>query len=525
MPSTTDLERQDAHDPAPSPSPSTPVEEKQPGPSIPSIVSAEFSAERGDPLDWNGPGDTSNPRNWRLAQRVFHTALPALQCFMITIATSVYTPAIPFAQVRFGVSREVAVLGLSLYTVGLALGPLIAAPISEVFGRRAVYLVTLALLLAFTAGAGGAQNIETLLICRFFAGAGGSAAIAVGAGTLADLWDTNKSGGMASLFFILAPFLGPALGPLTGAYVIAEYDDNWRFSQWVILMIGAPILFASLFLKETSKAQILLARGKKTGTAVPVPNAAAVLRRSLIVALGRPLRMMFTEPLVGYLSLYTGFAFAMMFSYFGSFPYVFRKVYGFNSKHIGLAFLGLLPGFFLAVATFAVFDKTLFARAREAAGGKPAPEHRLYAALVGSFLLPIGLFWFAWAAREEVHWIVPVLSGVPFGWASLAIFVGFPSSLLPRTYSSGIQLSVTTYLVDVYQAASSASAIAANGILRYILGAAFPLFTIQMYQGLGIPWAGSTFAFVSLLMLPAPWVAFKYGKLLRARSSYHTNAA
>jgi predicted phage tail protein len=75
-------------------------------------------------------------------------------------------------------------------------------------------------------------------------------------------------------------------------------------------------------------------------------------------------------------------------------------------------------------------------------------------------MLPTGLFWFAWAPQKNVHWIVPVLAGVPFGWGSLGIFLG-----------------AITYLVEVYQAANSASAVAANGILRYLLGAAFPLFT------------------------------------------------
>ena len=71
---------------------------------------------------------------------------------------------------------------ISLYTLGLALGPIIAAPLSELFGRRIVYLITMPLLCIFSAGAGCAQNIQTVIICRFFAGLGGSAALAVGAG-------------------------------------------------------------------------------------------------------------------------------------------------------------------------------------------------------------------------------------------------------------------------------------------------------------------------------------------------------
>lgn len=119
-----------------------------------------------------------------------------------------------------------------------------------------------------------------------------------------------------------------------------------------------------------------------------------------------------------------------MFSFFGSYNYVFQSVYGFNQRQIGLTFLGILVGFLFAIATFGIFDATLYRKAATRAKGMPAPEHRLYAAMLGSFLLPIGLFWFAWAPMKDVHWIVPVLAGVPFGWGCLAIFVSFPPSLL-----------------------------------------------------------------------------------------------
>jgi hypothetical protein len=74
----------------------------------------------------------------------------------------------------------------------------------------------------------------------------------------------------------------------------------------------------------------------------------------------------------------------------------------------------------------------------------------------------VGLFWFAWTARHDVHWISPVLAAIPFAWGNLCIFI-----------SAGM------YLVDTYQALNSASAIAANGLLRYMFGFAFPLFTLQ----------------------------------------------
>lgn len=128
------------------------------------------------------------------------------------MGASVYTPGVSEVTAVFGVSTTVAILGLSVYSLGLAFGPMIGAPISETQGRKAVYLITLPISLLFTMGAGLAQNIETLLICRFLSGAFGSPCLAVGAGTIADMWVLEEGGGMASVLVILAPFMGPALG-------------------------------------------------------------------------------------------------------------------------------------------------------------------------------------------------------------------------------------------------------------------------------------------------------------------------
>lgn len=81
---------------------------------------------------------------------------------------------------RFGVSSTVAILPLSLYVLGLAFGPVLAAPISETLGRRTVYLVSLPLAALFTLGAGFSQDIASLVVCRFFAGFLGSPVLAIG---------------------------------------------------------------------------------------------------------------------------------------------------------------------------------------------------------------------------------------------------------------------------------------------------------------------------------------------------------
>lgn len=167
--------------------------------------------------------------------------------------------------------------------------------------------------------------------------------------------------------------------------------------MWVLLMIGAPITIATLFMKETSKEQILLARSKARGDQhihrPPHRATTSILGEKVKIACTRPVKMLLTEPMVGYLSLYTGFSFAMVFSFLTSVPYVFESVYDFENKNVSLVFIGIMIGCALGVVSFAVFDRTLYRKARARGGGRCAPEHRLYAAMLGSILLPVGLFW------------------------------------------------------------------------------------------------------------------------------------
>lgn len=113
------------------------------------------------------------------------------------------------------------------------------------------------------------------------------------------------------------------------------------------------------------------------------------------------------------------------------------------------------------------------------------------------------LVWFALTAKPTVHFMVPVLAGIPFAFGNVTVFI-----------------SAALYMIDVYGALNGASAMAANGLLRYIMGAAFPLFTVQMYDALGVKWATLLLAFVCMAMVPIPWIFYKFGPGIRQKSRY-----
>lgn len=122
-----------------------------------------------------------------------------------------YSPAIADVMRDFQVSRTAALVGVTLYTLGLAFGPIFTAPFSERQGRKPVYLFFFPIFMLFTLGAGFSKSYASLIICRFFAGLAGSPGLAVGAGTNADLYPPHKRALTTSLF-LMAPFAGPSIG-------------------------------------------------------------------------------------------------------------------------------------------------------------------------------------------------------------------------------------------------------------------------------------------------------------------------
>ena len=423
---------------------------------------------------------------------------------------------------HFGVSPTAATLPLTLYVLGLALGPAISAPISETHGRRIVYLTLFPISLLFTLGAGLSKSYASLMVCRFLAGTIGSGGLAIGAGTNSDLYPPLTRAPVASVF-LLAPFAGPALGPVAGSY-LAQFQ-TWRWTQYIVLMVGLVAVIMGFFQKETYKKIILAQRAKRLNLPPP-PNPMASMtavqkaKFVITVTIARPVTMLLTEPIVAFLAVYTAFNFGVLFCFFAAFPVVFEslypevQVYHFTQGESGLVFLGIGAGILTATLIFIITDKLYYQpRARKEISHKGkdprslllSPEHRVLSAIIGSVLLPIGLFWFAWTAKASIHWIVPVLATVLFGAGNLLVF-----------------FTAVMYQLDSYGPMMGASAMAANGILRYTFGAVFPLFSRQMYRAMGVGWATSLLGFVTILLMPLPWILFRYGPKIRSKSPYAT---
>lgn len=313
----------------------------------------------------------------------------------------------------------------------------------------------------------------------------------------------------------------------------------------MILFFTVAFLTPAFFMSETYRKQILQRRAKRqhriesngtelrrTDTAASRASRAAQGTQALLMnTIGRPVHMLVTEPIIGLFSLYVAFIFAMQYAFFAAYPWVFSNTYGFSLGAQGLTFLGLgvgcLIGFTVICASNIWIDKPRAQRWRESqqqeqgaaiqsksnpgvleAGPKPPrtsppPEFALPIAFPGSVVLPAALFMFAWTARPSVHWIVPIIAETLFGTSNLLIF-----------------MACTLYLMNTYGPMYGASAMAACSLLRYVLGAVFPLFILQMYDALGTGWATSLLGFVSVVLGFVPWGFVRWGERLRGMSKY-----
>lgn len=316
-----------------------------------------------------------------------------------------------------------------------------------------------------------------------------------------------------------------------GAFIVVR--KGWRWTQWTMLFFCAVnLLLIVPFGREPFHAIAKRRRARTLGRHVePSPPFGARLRLFLTITILRPIHMMFTEPIVGLVCLYISTAFATLYTFFAAVPYIFQTVYDFTLEQTGLVFLSVVVGCLLGTLTIILCDVTLYRRQipRHPPHMIP-PEYRLYPAMIGSLGLPAALFWLAWTARGDVSWASPALALVPFSWGNLCVFI-----------------SMLQFCVDSYMGTVVASATSANSLSRYGLGGAFPLFALQsessplvirtscdtsgfadvleqhkVYTKLGIPWATSLLGFISLVLLPVPWIFFKYGKKIRAMSHYET---
>ncbi|KAK7190218.1 hypothetical protein DPSP01_006750 [Paraphaeosphaeria sporulosa] len=434
------------------------------------------------------------PTNWRASKKWSATLIIVLMTANITFASSIHTAAIMGVSEAFHVSETVATLPVTTFLLGFATGPLLFAPLSEVLGRTLIFRVVLGLFICFNLACALSPNIYALLILRFLCGFFGAPSVTNSGGSLADIWPQSQRSVPFALF-TTGSSLGPVVAPIVGGYV-AEHL-NWRWHYWIVTSVSGAVYIAMVFLLPETYTTVLL-RWKREKTGIKPPRM--TFKERYATDLTRPWVMLFTEPILFTLGLYSAFIWGILYLDFTAYPVVFQQGRDWSQGKSGLSFIGIGVGMALATASSPWINDLHGAVVRKI-GLKP--EARLPHLIFLAWLIPTALFWFGWTAPPPTHPIVPIAAGVPFGIGFVTIFLG-----------------TNAYLSDCY-GRFSASAWAANAVLRSLFSAGFPLFARQMYVRMGTPWASSTLAFIAVGLAPVPLVLWKWGGWLRGRSRFH----
>lgn len=458
------------------------------------------------------PTDPDNPYNWPRRKKLFVFFTAIVTVINSTLGSSLPSGAITFIAEDFHVTQRVQLpLPISCFLAGYIFGPAICGPLSENNGRKYVLFGFFLTATIFTMACAVAPNWPSLLFFRFVCGFGFSGPIAIVSGIFADIYSDPSARGMAMAWFIVATTAGPIAAPIISGF-IAE-NTTWRWVFGVAALFAAAAVPLIIIMPETYGPALLSSKAKRLRQETGDPDIIAktdlqkkTLRHVLTVVMTRPFRMLFQEVIVMCVSAYCALAYGIFYLYFEAYPIIFQgpdSVYKWSPGLAGLAFIPIILGTLVAAPIFVWWDSYLAqARNRGEKWAQQEEYRRLPLACIGGPLYVVSLFWIGWSAKPGVHWLAPVASGITFGMGFLLIF-----------------MALLTYLTDAYEIfAASAQGIAS--MCRSVFGVVLPLASHRMFSSLGIAWACSVLAFLSLGMAVIPFAFIWYGDQIRANSKF-----
>ncbi|ETS79674.1 hypothetical protein PFICI_09527 [Pestalotiopsis fici W106-1] len=405
------------------------------------------------------PYDYSNKTKWTI------TFIVAIAAAAAPMGSAIFYPALPEMSAEFDVSSTVVNLSVAFYMLAMSIFPLWWSSFSETLGRRTIYLSSFLLNVIFSLISGMSVNIAMLIVFRILSGGAAASVQAVGAGTIADIWESRERG-RAMGFFYLGPLMGPLIAPIVGGALAQGF--GWRSTVWFLTCYGAVVFVLILFaLPETlaqrkplvpRPAQPVIADGQalsrvSTTRSVQMQSqhAAAVLKKALIDPLEVLTYLRF--PAVAIVVYYAAITFGSLYVLNISIQSVFSEApYGFSAIIIGLLYIPSSLGYFIASLIGGAWLDRIMIRSAQRAGRYDAdgkliylPEDRMREnAWISATLYPGALIWYGWTASSGVHWIAPCIANFFFGVGSMLVFSAATTMLtefMPRRSSSGVALN------------------------------------------------------------------------------------
>ena len=358
-----------------------------------------------------------------------------------------------------------------------------------------------------------ANRVEIILAARFFAALFGASTLAITGGMYADFLNPVERGVSTGVFSI-GVFSGPGLGPIFGTLIVESL--GWRWIAWFVLMFSAVFgIICYICTPETYKPVLERRQARKMG--LECDARTFQLRVFAEQYLTRPVLLIFFEPIVSIslyvrycnsvnmiklliFTIYMSLVYGILYLTLTLYPYAFATRRDLTSTTATLPFLFILLGIVVACGIIVLHSVHI---GKGQISGRPLrPEDRLPPVVLGSILLPAGIFWFAFTSTKDYHWLLQASSGVPIGCGIILVFM----------------LS-NLYLIEVYLANVN-SALAINIFVRSTIAAAFPLLSKAMFRRLHVDGTGKMLGSMTLLLAAFPVLMIFHGPRIRCWSRY-----
>ncbi|KAH0441987.1 MFS multidrug transporter [Colletotrichum camelliae] len=451
--------------------------------------------------------DARLPCNWSSSKKWTNVLLISLLTLISPFGSSIFAPSTASAMKDFHQSEnpDLEAFSVSIFVLGYAFGPLVHAPMSEMYGRLIIYHVNSVLFIISNVACALSTNLPMLIIFRFVTGLVGSSPLALGPASVAEIFKTEERGKALALWN-LPVLLGPAIGPLVGSYLAAA--AGWRWNFWFLAIAMSVILVATAaFLRESHLPTLLKRKARtedKAREALGADNASEYFSqpqlKTFTSAIIRPSKLLFLSPIVFFLSVLAAINYGYVYIMFTTMSSTFVKRYDtFDERNVGLTYLAFGIGNVSGNIVLSVISDRIVRRGA-ARSGTMKPEYRLPPLLPGSLLVPAGLLLYGWTLERNVHWIAPLFGMLLIGFGTILIFV-----------------PINAYLVDAFTE-YAASATAASTVLRSLGGGLLPLCGGRMYQALGDGIGNTILAVIGVVVAPVAFLIYFKGENLRKRT-------
>ncbi|KAI8954808.1 major facilitator superfamily domain-containing protein [Xylaria longipes] len=474
---------------------------------------------------WDGPDDPKDPYNFSTTKKISIGIMIGLGSLVTLLAASVTAAALGDIARDLDLDPATAQISFSVYFLGLAFGPFPIAAISEMNGRRNIWIASNVWFILWNTLCPVGYSKGLMITGRFLAALGASVGNTLVGPVMTDMFhdkDRGKSLAVAGLL----PYLAPALGPILGGLVSQLIDWPWLF--YIVSIIDAVVLALGFFvLQETYTPSLLRRKAATLGQldqevvdgapttittpSPPTPGQWAFWRdlfSQLRVNMLRPFQILLYRPVMYIVTLSMGLSFGVYTLTLSTFAQLWVDRYGQSKLSSSLHYIAISVGITLATQGGGRSMDWLYQRLRERDGAKKKtqgtlppgkPEYRVPYMIPGMLLLPAGLFWYGWSAQYHYHWIVVDIGAAVFTMGSFI-------------YSQAL----TAYVLDEFRE-YAASANAALRVLSQILGFVFPIFAPKLYSTLDYGWGNSVLAFIFIVLaFPAPACLWLWGEKLRA---------